>query len=126
MSNPREILQTERIDGGVCLPNLIDSLSRYLRVLGDPTRVRILLFLATKERTVTEIVDSIGGPQSRISNHLACLRWCSLVVVRRAGRQAFYSVADKAVLNLLIDTMNAITSEQRIALSSCTRIGGRP
>lgn len=121
-----EILHSESVPGDVDVPSLIDSVSRYLRVLGDPTRVRILLYLATNERTVTEIVDALGGPQSRISNHLACLRWCSLVVVRRVGRKAFYSVTNKAVIDLLVDTMNAISPDQRMALCSCTRIGGRP
>lgn len=53
-----------------------EALSRYFRVLGDPTRLRIIEALLERERTVSELVDHLGAPQSRVSYHLACRRWC--------------------------------------------------
>ncbi len=57
-------------------PRETEALSRYFRVLGDPTRLRILEALLERERTVSELVHVVAAPQSRVSNHLACLKWC--------------------------------------------------
>jgi len=55
-----------------------------LRGLGDPTRVRILeLLRAEGELSVGELVERLGEPQPKVSNHLACLCWCGFVDVRR-------------------------------------------
>lgn len=100
-----------------------EVLARYFRVLSDPTRLRILLHLGGGERNVTEIVEALGGSQSRISNHLACLRWCKLVRTKRVGRQMMYSLADPEVLVFTGRTLDLIGPEQRAALASCDRLG---
>lgn len=77
-------------------------MAKYFRGLGDPTRVRILELLeAEGELSVTELVVAVGEAQSKVSNHLACLRWCGFVEGRRAGRQVRYRVADRRVSELL-------------------------
>ena len=81
-----------------------DLLARFFRVLGDPTRVRLLQLLLeepTGECTVGELVAALSAPQSRVSTHLGCLRWCGLVQTRRAGKQVYYRVADPRVCELL-------------------------
>jgi DNA-binding transcriptional ArsR family regulator len=81
-----------------------ELLARFFRVLGDPTRVRLvqlLLEAPTGERTVGELVAALSAPQSRVSTHLGCLRWCGLVHTRRAGKQIYYRVADPRVRELL-------------------------
>jgi DNA-binding transcriptional ArsR family regulator len=50
---------------------------------------------------VGELVSELGAPQPRVSDHLRCLSWCGYVEVRREGRNAFYSVADERVLEIL-------------------------
>lgn len=50
--------------------------ARFFRVLGDPTRLRILELLHRGERSVGELVAAVGQPQPRVSTHLACLRQC--------------------------------------------------
>jgi DNA-binding transcriptional ArsR family regulator len=50
---------------------------------------------------VGELVRELGAPQPRVSDHLRCLYWCGYVDVRREGRNAFYSVADERVLEVL-------------------------
>jgi ArsR family transcriptional regulator len=53
---------------------------RLFKVLADPTRLALLRRLAEGEASVGELVTAVGSPpQSRVSNHLACLRWCELV-----------------------------------------------
>ncbi len=96
--------------------------ARYFRVLGDPTRLRMLEALLEGERTVAEIVSIIGAPRSRISNHLACLKWCRLLTARRQGRHVVYHVADTRVANLLA-LSKGLSVEQCGYLARCRRIG---
>lgn len=70
--------------------------------LSDPTRLSILLALLGGERRVGELVEVIGSSQSNVSNHLACLRGCGLVVDRPGPRrQVFYSIAHPELLDVL-------------------------
>src|SRR6266571_2416251 len=58
-------------------PARSDLVAKYFRGLGDPTRVRILELLRDDgELSVGELVARLGQPQPKVSNHLACLRWC--------------------------------------------------
>jgi DNA-binding transcriptional ArsR family regulator len=86
-------------------PSEAELLARFFRVLGDPTRVRLLHLLLeahTGECTVSELVVALAAPQSRVSTHLGCLRWCGLVHTRREGKQVYYRVADPRVRELLV------------------------
>ncbi len=70
--------------------------------LSDPTRLSILLALLGGERRVGELVELVGSSQSNVSNHLACLRGCGLVVDRPGPRrQVFYSIAHDELFDLL-------------------------
>lgn len=96
--------------------------ARFFRVLGDPTRLAILHHLFTEPHSVTELTDKLGIAQSRVSNHLACLRWCRFVSAERAGRRVIYSVADPRLAGF-IDAASEIASENRDYLATCRRIG---
>lgn len=79
-----------------------DLLAKYFRGLGDPTRVRILALLTEHgELPVGELVARLGQSQPKVSNHLACLRWCGFVATRREHPSVFYRVADGRVEQLL-------------------------
>ena len=52
------------------------------------------------EKTVTQLVETIGYPQGRISSHLACLRWCGFIETRRDGKYVHYRLADDRVCEL--------------------------
>jgi ArsR family transcriptional regulator, cadmium/lead-responsive transcriptional repressor len=96
--------------------------ARFFRVLGDPTRLAIIEELLTGPRTVGELVERIGGPQSRISNHLACLRWCRFVEFERDGRQIRYRITDPRLRELL-DITRELVGDTAEHLASCNRIG---
>lgn len=66
--------------------------TQLCRILGDATRLRLLLLLEFQELTVAEITEVTGLTQSRISSHLARLREADLVQDRRLGSNAFYSL----------------------------------
>lgn len=77
-------------------------LSKLFDGFAEPTRMSILALLARQEEaSVTELVEAVGVPQPRVSDHLRCLSWCGYVKVRREGRHAYYSVADERVLGIL-------------------------
>lgn len=79
-----------------------DLLAKYFRGLGDATRVRILQLLSEcGELSVGELAARLGASQPKVSNHLACLRWCGFVATRREHPSVFYSVADARVEQLL-------------------------
>ena len=63
-----------------------------LKVLSDPTRVRLLALLQREELSVAELQEILGMAQSRISSQLALLRQADLVTDRREGKKAFYSL----------------------------------
>ena len=63
-----------------------------LKLLSDPTRVRVLALLLREELSVAELQEVLGMGQSRISSQLALLRQAELVSDRRDGKKAFYSL----------------------------------
>jgi len=65
-------------------------MERFLRLLADPTRVRILAAVDPEELAVSEIADVLGMSQSRISNHLRLLRDAGALHGRREGHWTFY------------------------------------
>ena len=77
-------------------------LAKFFNGFANSTRLSILLLLAQRgEMKVGELVDELGAPQPRVSDHLRCLAGCGYVEVRREGRNAYYSVADERVLEVL-------------------------
>ncbi|HEY8996211.1 MAG TPA: metalloregulator ArsR/SmtB family transcription factor [Lacunisphaera sp.] len=63
-----------------------------LKVLSDPTRLRLLALLLKEELSVAELQEILGMGQSRISSQLALLRQAGFVTDRRDGKKAFYSL----------------------------------
>lgn len=83
-------------------PATTDLVAKYFRGLGDPTRLRILeLLRAEGELSVGELVTRLALPQPKVSNHLACLRWCGFIEAHRIGRTVLNRIADERVAALL-------------------------
>lgn len=79
------------------------NLADVFQMLADPSRLKILLALATDgEMHVTALRDHLGQSQPAVSHHLALLRSRRLVSCRRDGKNNFYSV-DSAFLSDLLD-----------------------
>jgi ArsR family transcriptional regulator len=66
-----------------------------MRLLGDPTRVRLLSLLSREELTVAELTDVTRLAQSRVSTHLGKLREAGLVRDRRAGTSSYYRATQR-------------------------------
>jgi DNA-binding transcriptional ArsR family regulator len=105
-------------------PTEADLLAKYFRVLGDRTRLRILALLADQERSVNELAALLGEPQPKVSNHLACLRWCGFVSTRREHRTIHYRLADHRVREI-VALAEALLSENADHVAACTRIDSK-
>lgn len=106
------------------LPEAADLYARFFRALGDPTRIRLLQLLteaSAGECSVSELTAAIDAPQSRVSTHLGCLRWCGLVQTRREGKQVYYRVADRRVRELLA-LGGAVLHDHAAGVASCGMI----
>src|SRR2546421_12749348 len=68
------------------------STINFLRLIADPTRLRVLLVLEQEELSVAELQEILGTGQSRISSHLAKLKRAGAVVDRRAGKNVYYGL----------------------------------
>jgi ubiquinone/menaquinone biosynthesis C-methylase UbiE/DNA-binding transcriptional ArsR family regulator len=75
------------------------STINFLRLLADPTRLRLLLLLEEEELSVAELQDILAMGQSRISSHLAQLKRAGAVEDRRAGKNVYYGLTKKNATN---------------------------
>ena len=82
-------------------PDHAQTLAETFRVLGDPTRVRLLDALAAEELCVCDLATLAGGSVSAVSHQLRSLRVLRLVRARRDGRMVFYSLDDSHIVTLL-------------------------
>ena len=80
---------------------VIEALSDIFKVLGDPTRLRIVSALGVKELCVCDIANLLGSSISAVSHQLRVLRNLKLVKHRKEGKMVYYSLDDRCVETLL-------------------------
>lgn len=99
---------------GICMTTRIDALpsdvqfeaaASTLKMLADPTRLRILWALLHGEHSVNELAAHVGSPASTVSQHLAKLRLAKLVRTRRHGTQVFYVVENDHLERLTTEAL---------------------
>lgn len=106
-------------------PAATDLVAKYFRGLGDPSRLRILeLLRGNDELSVGELVERLGLPQPKVSNHLACLRWCGFIETRREGRTVYNRIADTRVAAML-DLAESLLADNADHVRACCRIEDR-
>ena len=81
----------------------LDALERFGTALADPIRRQVLLLLLDGPSYPNELLDQIDTSQPNLSNHLACLRGCGLVLSERQGRRVRYELASEALAHALND-----------------------
>lgn len=77
------------------------NLSDLFKIFGDPTRVKILYALSLGELCVCDLAAVLNMSQSAISHQLRLMRSRNLVKYRKAGKMAYYSLADEHVIQLI-------------------------
>lgn len=101
----------------------LDVMQRLGRAMADPTRSRILLLLLDGPAYPAGIAEQLGLSRQNVSNHLACLRDCGIVVAEPEGRQHRYEVADAHLaraLHALVDVVLAVDSSAPCQDAACT------
>ena len=89
--------------------NMPPSTINFLRLMADPTRLRLLLLLEQEELSVAELQDIMGMGQSRISSHLAQLKRAGAVEARRAGKNVYYGLVTKEARDPARAQINELT-----------------
>lgn len=103
-------------------PARSDLVAKYFRGLGDPSRLRILELLRSEgELSVGQLVERLRLPQPKVSNHLACLRWCGYIEARREGRIVYNRIADSRVAGLL-DLAESLLADNAEHVAACCRV----
>jgi DNA-binding transcriptional ArsR family regulator len=92
---------------------VVQALADTFRILGDPTRVRIVDALADGELCVHEIADRVDISESAVSHQLRLMRSLRIVRGRREGRCVYYTLDDQHILSLFQQGLRHVTEEAR-------------
>jgi DNA-binding transcriptional ArsR family regulator len=87
---------------------LVELIAERFRVIGDPTRIRVLERLRRGEASVQELTDAIGSSQQNVSKHLTLLARAGIVGRRRVGTYAYYRITDASVLAMCEQVCGAV------------------
>jgi ArsR family transcriptional regulator len=90
--------------------------------LSDATRLAIVQHLAQGEARVVDLMRALGLAQSTVSAHLACLRDCGLVTGRPEGRQVYYALARRELMDVLVSAERLLTATGN-AVELCPNYG---
>ncbi|CUS76638.1 ArsR family transcriptional regulator [Candidatus Kryptobacter tengchongensis] len=88
--------------------NEFSQIAEILRILGNPTRLKIISELIDSDKTVSELWHLVGISQSLVSQHLAVLRRSGIIKSVRRGNTVYYSVANPLVVKILKLTKNKL------------------
>jgi len=80
---------------------VIEMKAEVLKVLAQPTRLKILECLRNGEKCICEIVPALNGEQSNISRHISLMQKSHLVTTRKDGVKVMVKVKDSKVFEIL-------------------------
>lgn len=104
----------------------LDVMNRLGRAMADTSRSRILMVLLDGPSYPAVLSRTLGLSRTNVSNHLACLRDCGIVVAEPEGRQTRYEIADPhltAALTALVDVTLAVGEDAPCIDPACAVIG---
>lgn len=84
----------------------IERVCNTFRVIGEPSRMKIVLALLQGEMCVYHIVEACGGTQSAVSHQLRVLKDNRIIKSRRDGQNVLYSIADEHIVKLYKSAKN--------------------
>jgi DNA-binding transcriptional ArsR family regulator len=90
---------------------VVELIARRLRVIADPTRIKLLDRLRANEATVQELTDAVGSTQQNVSKHLGVLIDAGIVARRRYGSFMRYRVVDESVYRLCEEVCGSIARQ---------------
>ena len=90
------------------------DLAEFFKVLGDPTRIRLLYLLFEQEDCVGELADRLNVSESAVSHQLRVLKDNGLVKKHRAGKMAIYKLCDNHVRLIVAKGWEHVTERQSV------------
>ncbi|MDR6868031.1 DNA-binding transcriptional ArsR family regulator [Microbacterium resistens] len=107
----------------------VEILNRLGRAMADPTRSRILLALLDEPGYPAQLSRDLDLTRTNVSNHLACLRGCGLVVAAPEGRRTRYEIADPHLTAGIRTLMEAVVAVDEgapcvVVDCACCRVEG--
>ena len=78
--------------------------ARFLRCIGEPTRLQILKLLVKDEKCVGELANDMNREQSLISHHLRALKECNIVKDRQEAQKIYYKITDNRLAKLILES----------------------
>ena len=103
MNSQREDTEAPRLD-----PDQMEMVAELFHLLGERSRLGIVLACLDHPLPVGEIAARLGLSQSLVSHHLRLLRAARLLRGERRGRQVFYTAADEHVRRVVTDLANHV------------------
>ena len=111
------MIRDDQMDG-------MDDVIKIMRLLADPTRLRVITMLQSGEINVSSLCKRLSLAQPTVSHHLGLLRAMGLVNTRRKGKQVFYSLNSETVVSMA-DQSGLIISAGSMQLSltgNCSKL----
>jgi ArsR family transcriptional regulator len=93
--------------------------ARFLKCIGEPTRLQILKLLAEGEKCVGELTSVLNKEQSLISHHLRALKECNIVTERQEAQKVYYKLTQVRLASFIIDC-EALMKE--LSLCKCKEV----
>jgi DNA-binding transcriptional ArsR family regulator len=90
---------------------VVELIARRLRVIAEPTRIKLLDRLRATEASVQELTDAVGSTQQNVSKHLAVLVDAGIVARRRHGSSLRYHVVDESVYRLCEEVCGSVARQ---------------
>ncbi|MEQ2008068.1 MAG: metalloregulator ArsR/SmtB family transcription factor [Limisphaerales bacterium] len=81
-------------------PGALELIAARFRVLGEPSRLRLIAALEKGEKNVTELVEATELTQANVSRHLQTLTEAGMLGRRKEGLNVYYFIADKSLFEL--------------------------
>ncbi|MBB3112431.1 ArsR family transcriptional regulator [Paenibacillus phyllosphaerae] len=97
-----------------------ETKAKFIRGFSDKTRLQILESIKDAEKTVSQIVEDLSGNQSNISQHLACLKGCGIIVSRQEGKYVYYSLRNQQIAALL-EAMESVFLQVEEEVAACEK-----
>lgn len=85
--------------------NDFENIAKFLKIISEPNRLKIIYFLNQGEKCVCEIWQTLNLPQNLTSHHLKTLKDFGLIKSRQEGRKIIY-YSDKEIVQKYISLLN--------------------
>lgn len=93
--------------------SLVMNIAEFFKILGDPTRIKIINTLFYSEMCVCDLSAVMDMNQSAISHQLKILKHANLVKYRKEGKSVYYSLSDDHVIRIFDQGMIHIKEKYR-------------